>query len=538
MNNEPPKNWAISTMADVTNGILRGKSPKYTDYSALPVVNQRAIRWNGIQNEYLKYVHPDQIEDWAAELHIQEGDILWNSTGTGTIGRACLVFQTDLTPPKVVDSHVTVIRPNQEAIVPRYLYYWIRSPEIQTLVDSLYSGTTNQVELSRDAVAKTRVLLPPLNEQQRIADKLDALFQRVEACARSLNEFPSILERFRQSVLKAAVTGELTVSWDEKKSKWQQYLLGSLLLDIRYGTAKKSFYDVEDGTPVIRIPNIKEGIIDDTDLKYSQLTEQEIKKLALQAGDILLVRSNGSIDLVGKTAVVESRFEGYAFAGYLIRLRVDTSIVNPYYLYLFLMSSSIRRYITLTARSTSGVNNINSEEIRSIQISLPSLEEQDEIVRRVGSIFSYVDNLQMRYQGSVNQLEKLTPEILAMAFRGQLVIADPTDEPAALLLQRIRNAKAEIQSTSSQQPRRRILRVRDKDKLKVKDAMLTKKDITRSHLSDILKVRGPLTSEALWSASQLEIDDFYHQLRDEETNGLLREIKDGQGDANRLVEAI
>ncbi|HEY5139625.1 MAG TPA: hypothetical protein VIJ25_09980, partial [Methylococcales bacterium] len=88
---ELPDGWEIATIAEVTDYISRGKSPKYTDLSSLPVVNQKAIRWFGIQKEHLKYVHPDQFDSWAPERYIQEGDILWNSTGTGTIGRACLV---------------------------------------------------------------------------------------------------------------------------------------------------------------------------------------------------------------------------------------------------------------------------------------------------------------------------------------------------------------------------------------------------------------------------------------------------------------
>lgn len=123
MSVEVPRNWALATFVDVTTYISRGKSPKYAAYSSLPVVNQKAIRWIGIQNEHLKYVHPDQIEQWASELYIQEGDLLWNSTGTGTIGRACLVSNLDLEPPKVIDSHVTVIRTNREIVYPRYLYY-------------------------------------------------------------------------------------------------------------------------------------------------------------------------------------------------------------------------------------------------------------------------------------------------------------------------------------------------------------------------------------------------------------------------------
>ena len=130
MSKQPP-GWVTATLADVTEYISRGKSPKYTHHSSLPVVNQRAIRWFGIQQEHLKYIDPAQFDLWTPERFIRIGDILWNSTGTGTIGRACLVTQRDVEPPKVVDSHVTIVRPNQLAIEPRFLFFWIQSPEIQ-----------------------------------------------------------------------------------------------------------------------------------------------------------------------------------------------------------------------------------------------------------------------------------------------------------------------------------------------------------------------------------------------------------------------
>lgn len=115
------KGWVRAQMSDVTEYISRGKSPKYTVHSTLPVINQKSIRWSGIQEEYLKFIDPAQFELWAPERFIRLGDVLWNSTGTGTLGRACLITQGDLDPPKVVDSHVTIVRPNFSVIEPRYL---------------------------------------------------------------------------------------------------------------------------------------------------------------------------------------------------------------------------------------------------------------------------------------------------------------------------------------------------------------------------------------------------------------------------------
>ena len=165
------------------------------------------------------------------------------------------------------------------------------------------------------------------------------LFARVEACQIRLERVRLILDRFRQSVLAAATSGALTADWNEKRQSWRTSLLGSVLIDIRYGTAKKSVYELKDAVPVLRIPNIREdGRIDSADLKYGDFSENELETLALKAGDLLIIRSNGSLGLVGKVAVVELEFEGFLFASYLIRLRTNPNIINPNYLALYLSS--------------------------------------------------------------------------------------------------------------------------------------------------------------------------------------------------------
>ena len=89
-NKKLPKGWVLTTISEIADYVQRGKSPKYTDWSELPVINQKAIRWYGIELEYLKFIHPEQWNKWGEERFVQEGDILWNSTGTGTIGRATI----------------------------------------------------------------------------------------------------------------------------------------------------------------------------------------------------------------------------------------------------------------------------------------------------------------------------------------------------------------------------------------------------------------------------------------------------------------
>jgi type I restriction enzyme, S subunit len=197
---ELPDSWAWSTIGELTAYIQRGKSPKYTEHSTLPVINQKCIRWNKLELQHLKFIHPDQFDAWDQARFISPGDILWNSTGTGTVGRAYLVAQQDCVPPKVVDSHVTIVRavPEVEA---RYLFNWIKGPAVQERIVEMCDGTTNQIELSRGAIAETQVPVAPAREQSRIADELDTLLARVNACNDRFDAIPALLKRFRETVL-------------------------------------------------------------------------------------------------------------------------------------------------------------------------------------------------------------------------------------------------------------------------------------------------------------------------------------------------
>src|SRR5437762_9967528 len=105
-----PAGWTWKSIEDVTAYVQRGKSPKYAERSDLPVINQRCVRWHGVQAEYVKFVDQSQWEAWGPERTLQEGDVLWNSTGTGTIGRAAIYRPSPDFERVVADSHVTVLR--------------------------------------------------------------------------------------------------------------------------------------------------------------------------------------------------------------------------------------------------------------------------------------------------------------------------------------------------------------------------------------------------------------------------------------------
>ncbi len=157
-----------------------------------------------------------------------------------------------------------------------------------------------------------------------------------------------------------------------------------------------------------------------TDLKFAELPDREARDLELVSGDVLMIRSNGTPRLVGRSVRVGSEAVGMAYAGYLMRLRADPLVVNPAYLTAALATPDIRHQVEMPLRSTSGVNNINTNEVRSLRIAVPPLEEQAEIIRRIDGLLALSDDTQQRLNAAERRVGHSSQAVLAKAFRGEL----------------------------------------------------------------------------------------------------------------------
>lgn len=510
---ELPNNWTWSTVGAVTDYIQRGKSPKYAAASALPVINQKCIRWNELQLKHLKYIHPDQVSAWDEPRYIRPGDILWNSTGTGTVGRAYLVKEADCIPNKVVDSHVTIVR-TAPGLEPRYLFNWIKSPAVQNKIEEMCDGTTNQIELSRTAIAETAIPVAPRKEQARIADQLDTLLARIRVCNHHLDTIPGLLKRFRQAVLDAATTGALTEDWREPDAQpWRSVLLGDVASDFSYGSAAKS--SKSGAVPVLRMGNIQQGELDWTDLVYTSDTK-EIGKYELLPGDVLFNRTN-SPELVGKTAVYQGE-RAAIYAGYLIRVRCSEDLL-PEFLNYCLGSKAGRNYCWSVKSDGVSQSNINAKKLAAFPFALPLPSEQKEIVRRAKALFALIKRIEAHHKKIVAHAQRLAPQVLAKAFRGDLAPQDPNDEPATALLARVMAKRTGVGAAPKTRKTMAPRAARSSDSTSsFSKAMPTKsrqdEDVKgQPYLAGHLHRLGhPVNAQTLYEASELPVADFYKQL--------------------------
>ena len=353
----------------------------------------------------------------ADELHctfLRKGDILIARLGD-PLCKAC-VFPLDGLYITAVD--VAILRIGSDVVNPKYLIYLLNSPWFKDQVKQYESGTTRK-RISRKNLDRIEMIFPPLPEQERIVARIEELFSQLDAGVETLKKTKAQLAVYRQAVLKEAFEGRLTASGPEKIVR-----IGDYIETPRYGTSKKCSYDDgRDRTAVYRIPNIehKNGRISHDDTKYAQFTESELDGIRLQQGDILIIRSNGSVSLVGRAAMVCDADITGTFAGYLMRLRIsEPETLLPKFLLLFLQSHQARIYIENKAKSTSGVHNINSTEISDLHLPLYDLDTQYAIIEAIESRLSVCDSIEQTVDTALQQAAAMRQSILKQAFGGAL----------------------------------------------------------------------------------------------------------------------
>ena len=301
----------------------------------------------------------------------------------------------------------------------RFLY-WLMTSEYVVMGLNKFMKGDNSPSIRKDDIENFPFPLPPLDDQQRIVDCIESLFAKLDEAREKAEAVLDGFESRKAAILHKAFTGELTAKWREIrgiKKEDNTAKIKNILSDIKYGTSEKSDYTYT-GLPVIRIPNITGSSVDLEDLKFLKSSRSSDYDL-VERNDILMIRSNGSRELVGKCALVDEAIVGKAYASFLIRLRPNPTI-NPKYLLGFLSSSLARNQLFAKAKSSAGINNINSKEICSVDIWLPDMEEQNEIVRILDSLLATEQQIKEVAENVLNQIDVMKKAILTKAFRGEL----------------------------------------------------------------------------------------------------------------------
>jgi type I restriction enzyme S subunit len=377
-----------------------------------------------------RFINEEKFEALRCE-EVLEGDVLI-ARMPDPLGRACLAPKLKQKSITVVD--VAILRPGRLSVLPRWLMHSINSPQVRAHIEMESSGTTRK-RIARGKLAEMELPIAPLAEQKRIADKLEAVLGRVDACRARLDRVPDLLKRFRQSVLAAATSGQLTEDWREGTCGRATVPLREAIKTIRTGPFGSSLHKadyVSGGTPIVNPMHINDGVITPTEgMTVDGATLKRLADFKLTSGDVIIGRRGE----MGRCAVITENESGW-LCGTGSMVLTPSAELDAKYLQIFLSSPETVQALEGESVGSTMVN-LNQKILLDLELFYPPLPEQAEIVRRVEALFAMADRIEARLTAARAQVERLTPATLSKAFRGDLVPQDPNDEPASQLLERV-----------------------------------------------------------------------------------------------------
>lgn len=330
----------------------------------------------------LEHLDPDSltIRRWgtpsdvkATKLRFRRGDIIFGRRRAYQRKLAVADFDG------ICSAHALVLRAKPRAVLPHFLPFFLQSDLFMDRAKAISVGSLSPT-INWRTLAKEEFALPPLDEQRRIANALNAFELLRQHLLNLLN--------LHDTLLRSCVV-------DRLRSFSSILPLGRLTDTIEYGTSLRTHPD-KIGIPVLRIPNILAGVLDYRDLKHAHLSRAELVRYRLTDGDVLMVRTNGNPAYVGRCVAVSDLPEATAFASYLLRIVPKPTRVRSEFVATALNAPSTRRELRAYVRSSAGNHNISASGLRNVRLPCPSLEDQDLLLKELANLSSARDSTLLR----------------------------------------------------------------------------------------------------------------------------------------------
>lgn len=340
----------------------------------------------------------------------------------------------------IASSEWIIIRNNH--INENYLMYCFQSKYFREFMLSNVSGVGGSLMRAQPKYVQTYPIpLPPLSEQQRIVERIEELFAKLDEAKERLQEGADSFAVRKAAILHKAFTGELTQQWRRKNGvsdeSWEESNLGSFIACGPQNGLYKPKSSYGDGIRIIRIDAFYDGVIEQWDeLKRLRLDENEIECYSLNLNDILINRVN-SMQYLGKSALVRELKDICVFESNIMRLSVDESRIYPEFLISFLNSQMGLNELRKNAKQAVNQASINQQDIKNVIINLPALSEQHEIVRLIDDLLARERSAQQATEQALASIDLMKKSILARAFRGELGTNKASEASALELLKQV-----------------------------------------------------------------------------------------------------
>lgn len=393
---EVPSSWAWTTLGELCIFLSRGKSPKYKDDDrTYPVFAQKCnLKEGGISLEHARFIDPNTIDKWAEEYKLKTGDILINSTGTGTVGRTRLFNESCLGdyPFVVPDSHVSVVRTHDE-IVSEFIYAYISSNFVQQYLEENLAGSTNQKELYIGVLDSLNIPLPPCKEQKRIADEIEKWSQQSYKIDVDRENLAHTIKQVKSKVLDLAIHGKLVPQdpTDEPVSE----LLKRINPKAKIISDNGHYQKLPEGwaiTPMQTLCTLVDGEKQNgierinLDVKYLR-GEREAKVLTsgkYTTANTLLILVDGE----NSGEVFRAPVDGYQGSTFK-QLSIHEVMYTDYVLQVI----NLHRKTLRENKVGSAIPHLNKKLFKAINVPIPPYEEQKRIVNAINQTFTILDTI-------------------------------------------------------------------------------------------------------------------------------------------------
>lgn len=425
-----PQGWVRTTIGDTSEAIQYGltctssRSGGSYRYIRITDIQNRKIDWDAVPFADVPYGQ-------AAPYRVENGDILFARTGA-TVGKSYLVRNLEF--DAAFASYLIRVKCDDKFMSPEFAACYFQSPSYW---DQILDGSegTGQPNFNGSKLAKLVIDLPPLSEQHRIVAKLGALAAYLSRAREELDRVPVLAERLRISVLRGAFGRQganASPGWELKRVDE----IGEVQLG-RQRSPKD--HHGPNMRPYVRSANITWNGWDLSDVKEMNFSPAEFKTFSLKEGDVLLNEGSGSAKEVGKPAIWRGEVADACFQNTLLRVR-PTEYSPELLRYAFLYLALSGQFIA----NTKGVNiiHIGKAGLARTLLPVPPRDDQQAILEKFDAAFARADRLEAEATRARALLDRLEAAILAKAFSGELVPQDPNDEPASVLLDRIRAERA------------------------------------------------------------------------------------------------
>ncbi|WP_256776348.1 MULTISPECIES: restriction endonuclease subunit S [unclassified Stenotrophomonas] len=434
-----PAGWAGTTLSEICAMGPKSDWEDSIEVGFVPMSHAPTTFRNAVRYE----IRPWHVVK-KAYTHFENGDVIFAKvTPCFENGKAALVSGLP-NGAGAGSSEFYVLRPLDAGISAEYLLAVIRSaPFLQGGEESM-TGAVGLRRVPRAFVERFRVLLPPEQEQKRIARELNTLLAQIDTLKARIDAIPALLKRLRRALVHDALAGKLiTTSQDvQDGSTWLRLRAEDVCDKVQSGgTPKEGF--TESGVPFLKVYNIVNGVIN-FDYRPQHIADDvhhgSCRKSITRPGDVLM---NIVGPPLGKIAVVTSDHPEWNINQAITLFRPGRLITSGW-IHLSLLEGTNIRDVSHQTKGSAGQVNISLSQCRNFIFTVPPIEVQNEVVLRVEQLFAVADHLEAKVATAKERIDALTQSLLAKAFRGELVPQDPSDEPASVLLERIRAQRAAV----------------------------------------------------------------------------------------------